>query len=240
MNDTQLEDGLRALHVQRTQLPDPLDLHERVLALPLEEITQRRSWLPRVDAGHFHAGHFQALFGAVKVAAAAVVVLFGAFIFVGILLQTSQQEPRPGVGADPSPTTSVEPSAMASDLLSSLDLAEVTPGVFRVLGDGAGHDLTTPSVLPLPRTRQVVAGPDGSVWLRSRSEHEDRLFRLGQQQTYDASRLHEFWPDLSITPEGTLWALGKGAAWVRKPTIRSCTRWPTGHGPPMRCLVASS
>ena len=66
-----------------------------------------------------------------------------------------------------------------------------------------------------------MVGPDGTVWALARKEgrdHEEeaRLFQLGATDAIDASRLHPYWPDLTLAPDGTLWALGSAATnWGR-------------------------
>jgi hypothetical protein len=140
----------------------------------------------------------QTMFSAAKlVVATAIVALFGSFLLAG--------------GSMPQPP----------DLLPGVALVteEVEPGVFRVLNDGTDNDLDPAALLGGSGTVQVVAGQDGSVWIRDAQPGddwlfqpgEDRLFRLGTGRAADATRLHDHWPDLSIAPDGTLWALGDSA-----------------------------
>jgi hypothetical protein len=140
----------------------------------------------------------QTMFSAVKlVVAAAIVALLGGYLLAG-----GSMPQRP-------------------DLLPGVDLVteKVEPGVHRILSDGTDTDLD-PAALLYDGTTRVVAGQDGSVWIRDRPwEGEDRLFRLGVAGVHDASRLHDYVPDLSVAPDGTLWALGGSA-----------TNWSSGTG----------
>ena len=61
---------------------------------------------------------------------------------------------------------------MRPDLLPGVDLVteEVEPGVYRVLSDGTGNDLAIHATVHDGDLAQVVAGQDGSVWVRDRPE----------------------------------------------------------------------
>jgi hypothetical protein len=93
----------------------------------------------------------QTMFGAAKLAVAtAIVALFGGFL---LLSTPPADDGAPAaVTESPAPTTTEE-------LLSRMVTEEVEPGVFRILDDGAGHDLVAE-----PPGGLTVA-PDGSVWL---------------------------------------------------------------------------
>ena len=141
----------------------------------------------------------QTMFSAAKLlVAAAIVALFGGFLLAEVLMPPSD-ELMPAA-ASPSPATT-------PDLLPGVDLVteEVEPGVFRVLSDGTDNALGFEA--SHPEATQVVAGQDGSVWVYDQS----RLFRLGLAGGNDASRLHDYRPDISVAPDGTVWALGDSA-----------------------------
>jgi hypothetical protein len=141
------------------------------------------------------------MFSATKfVIAGAIVALFGGFLLSGVLTQPSE-EAVPAAAVSASPSTS-------PDLLPGVDLVteEVEPGVFRVLSDGTDNDMG----LGADGSAQVVAGQEGSVWVRDQQgwPEVDRLFRLGLAGSTDASRIDEYWPDISVAPDGVVWALG--------------------------------
>jgi hypothetical protein len=148
---------------------------------------------------------FQAMFSAVRfVVAAAIVALFGGFLLVGVVTQPSDEVVPAAVPTSPATTP---------DLLPGVDLVteELEPGVFRVLSDGTDNDMGLGGAGVSAGT-QVTAGQDGSVWVRDPQRGVgDRLFRLGRAGWQDASHLHDWWPDISVAPDGTLWALGDSA-----------------------------
>jgi hypothetical protein len=154
---------------------------------------------------------FPAMFSGLRfVVAAAIVALFGGFLLTGALTQPRDEL----VPAAVSP-----PPAATPELLPGVDLVteEVEPGVFRVLSDGTDNDMGLGGAGVSAGT-QVTAGQDGSVWIRDPQRGVgDRLFRLGRAGWQDAEHLHDWWPDLSVAPDGTLWALGDTA-----------TNWPSG------------
>ena len=147
---------------------------------------------------------FQPLFSATKfVVAGVIVALFGGFLLNGVL--TTPSEVVAPAAESQSPTT--------SDLLPGVDLVtqEVEPGVFRVLSDGTDNDMGQVAILPDGST-QVVAGQDGSVWVRHRQPvGEDRLYRVGLAGSIDATGLSEWRPDMSVAPDGVVWAISKAA-----------------------------
>ena len=75
----------------------------------------------------------------------------------------------------------------------ALSPREVVPGIVRVIDDGAGHHLDAP--------RDVVAGPDGSVWVQD----GDEVFALGRPSLppFAAFRPESL---LAIGTDGTPWA----------------------------------
>ena len=163
---------------------------------------------------------FQSMFNATKfVVAGAIVALFGGFLLAGVLTQPSDKS----LPAAASPTTTATP-----DLLPGVDLIteEVEPGVYRVTGDGTANDLAIHATVNGDVPVQVVAGQDGSLWVRDQpashflggevpaeQDGDDRLLRLGTPGIVDASGVNDFRPDISVAPDGTLWALGDRIGW---------------------------
>lgn len=138
------------------------------------------------------------MFTATRLIAAIAIVSLGA----GALLFSA--------GGGPSPTPVASPSPMTTQaLLSGMVTQEVEPGVFRVLDDGAGHDLVAK-----PPVGLTVAA-DGSVWLLRRANAEiddifesvDAVIRLGQGGTYPFQPAASRWDgaDLAIGPDGIAW-----------------------------------
>jgi hypothetical protein len=156
---------------------------------------------------------FQSMFSATKfVVASAIVALFGGFLLAGVLTQPSEESVPGAVTDSPAPTVS-------DDLLPGVDLVteEVEPGVYRVLSDGTDNDMGDVAIAP-HGTTQVVAGQDGSVWVRRRQplnedrrSVEDRLFRVGHVGSIDARGLRGWTPDISVAPDGVVWALSESA-----------------------------
>ena len=103
----------------------------------------------------------------------------------------------------------VEARSTASDILPGVDLVteEVEPGVYRVLSDGAGHDLVAEPPAGLTVT------PNGSVWLLRSLEtvgrvhtSVDAVFQLGREGAYSISpTLSEFSADLAVGTDGVAW-----------------------------------
>jgi len=148
---------------------------------------------------------FQSMFNATKfVVAGAIVALFGGFLLSGVLTTQPSDEQTPAA-MSPSPTTSQE-------LLRGMITVEVEPGVFRVLDDGAGHDLVAEPPV------DVTVAPDGSTWLLRTSEGSERgpwgvqadaVYRLGQEGT------HPFEPARPSNEWGSAFAVdGSDVAWV--------------------------
>ena len=106
-----------------------------------------------------------------------------------------------------------EDTAIMPDLLPGVDLVteEVEPGVYRVLGDAAGHDLVAE-----PPAGVTVAA-DGSIWLLRASEdrgtarsmdpyHDvDAVLRLGQEGTHRFESSSSDFVDLAVDIEGAAW-----------------------------------
>jgi hypothetical protein len=109
------------------------------------------------------------MFSATKFAVAgAIVALFGGFLLAGVLTQPSDEvvpaavspsATAPTDAATPEPTIAAETTAR-DDLLPSVDLdtEEVQPGVYKIIGDGAGHDLRR-------NVWGVEAAEDGKVFI---------------------------------------------------------------------------
>jgi hypothetical protein len=167
---------------------------------------------------------FQSLFGATRLAfAAAVVALFGAVLFLGLvanredesqLLQpgaspTAETEPTdvPAASPEPSMPVSEAKSTVISDLVPGVERVaeEVSPGVVRILGDGV-NDLSED-------IWHVAASSEGDVWVETHTWEEipetapmrvgelrtaeSRVFRLGDKEAYVLSR----YPDLETEPQ---------------------------------------
>ena len=144
---------------------------------------------------------FQSMFSAAKfVVAGALVALFGGFLLSGVLTQPSEESVPAAVSASPAATP---------DLLPGVDLVteEVEPGVFRVLSDGTDTAMDWTFETGDPATTKVVAGQDGSV----RVFNQGLLTRLGRPDFVNAGGLHEYWPDISVAPDGVVWAVSRPA-----------------------------
>ena len=168
---------------------------------------------------------FQPMFSATRfVLATAIVALFGGLLLTGVMITPRSDDTAPAaVTASPSPVTT-------QDLLSSLVTEEVEPGVFRVLDDGAGHDLVAE-----PPAGLTIA-PDGSVWLLRAAPDfgVDAVYELGRDGTFPFSAAtNPQEPDLAVGGDGVAWlnagldkgggrlAAFDGAAW-------SSPTWPGG------------
>ena len=160
--DQQANDALRAL------IREPVELAEEGLRTVLAAVSstpQQRVRLPL-----FPTWRFQSMLSATKTVAAGVIVaLFAGFLLTGVLTlrpsevsqlaavasASAQPETSPSVPPSMEPTTAPE-AMVRTDLVPgvALTVEEVTPGVYRVLDDGAGHDLMAPlsAVLPIDAT----------------------------------------------------------------------------------------
>lgn len=194
MNEQELDQALRAIGMRHVRQTAPSALRELAMVVP-SSTPERRRWLP------FPAWRFQSMFSATKfVVAGVIVALFGGFLLSGVLTQQPSDEQGPAAAlasASPSPeaTANAAPDqSVRSDLLPGVDLEveEVAPGAYRVLGDGVrrlGKHMKT-----------VAVAADGSVWLEQRrqthgadsnSSNDDRwrlwLVRLGEPgDSYEA------------------------------------------------------
>ena len=160
-----------------------------------------------ITARQAHRWRLQSMFSAAKfVVAAAIMALFGGFL---LLATPPTDDAAPAaVSASPSPITT-------EGLLSGMVTEEVEPGVYRILDDGAGHDLVAE-----PPAGLTVAS-DGSVWLLRRSqppdtgvwadlfEWVDAVVRLGQSGTFpfepaEPSRADGV-ADVAVGPDSVAW-----------------------------------
>lgn len=122
------------------------------------------------------------------------------------LVATTSPTVAPSPTASPTPARSTKP---ASGLLASLVTEEVEPGVLRVVSDGhrdVSLDLyDSPATWDSSRRSNVVAGPDGSVWLFG----ADAWYRLGEPATYPVTdeTPNQPWQMAQVAPDGTLWTL---------------------------------
>ena len=113
------------------------------------------------------------------------------------------------------PAHAIGQSPGASFGLLGLVTAEVVPGIVRVIDDGAGHHLEAP--------QDILAGPDGSIWLRDGGE----VFALGRPSL----------PPSRLVPESLLAIGTDGNPWARYQTERrqgfaafDGTRWVDRSG----------
>jgi len=119
-----------------------------------------------------HEWRFQSVFSATKyVVAGAIVALFGGFLLMG-LASRPNEDMAPAASASSAPATA-EPTATA-ELLPGVDLStnEVTPGVFRVLGDGI-RDLKQ-------GVSGVASDVEGGVWVLTGGAGDWKVERLGE------------------------------------------------------------
>ena len=140
-------------------------------------------------ASRSHRSSFTML-SALRFAAAAIVLaLFGGFLLAGLLTGPREEVLPAAVTESPSPSA-------AGELLPgvALDLEAVEPGVFRVDGDGV-RDLARAN------NDDIVAGPDGSVWLL----RPERFFRLGSDEWHEWPTSRSWDRDFEVAPEGTVW-----------------------------------
>ena len=145
---------------------------------------------------------FQSMFSATKfVVAGAIVALFGGFLLSGVLTQQPIEEAAPAAAS---------PSAI-TDLLSTLVTEEVEPGVYRVLDDGAGHDLVAEP------PAGVTVAPDDSIWLLRASQDPvvgtvldpnhgvDAVFELGEAGTDPFEPSSSDFVDVAVDVDGAAW-----------------------------------
>ena len=164
MNDDDLGLALERLVTERKRIGPSPALQQAVWAIPATSPPERR-WLPRIDTEGF------SMFSAVKfIAAAVIVVLFGGFLFTGILSTQQGDEALPAAVTE-------SPSPITTDVLLpgvNLSVEEVEPGVFRLVGEG---ELTFDDLPDMEKVAggNLVSGADGSVWLLQ----HDRFGRLG-------------------------------------------------------------
>jgi hypothetical protein len=166
MDDRELQGAIGSWLREPAVVPD--DLGE-VLAR-LSTTPQGRGWLPAPSTRGMRVMMSATRF----VVAALIVALFGAFIVTGTLAPGPAHEPQPGaLDASPEAARTAAPTP-GLELLPgvALDVREVTPGVYRILGDGS-HDLTS-------GVQDVAVSADGDVWVLKTSDAGDtRVLRLG-------------------------------------------------------------
>lgn len=196
--------------------PDPQTSTRAVMAR-LPQVRQRGRWWPLLPAarldtqstdGYRSGASDTRVLSALKFAVACVVVAtFGSLVLAGLLGgPRSEAPPLPAAASvQASPWAPTGEPAVRADILPgvALTVAEVEPGILRVIDDGV-RDLG-----PLPP--QLLAGRDGSIWLRSwtygkgRNRH-DRLERLGDGSVLEPP--DRTWiSDAAVAPDGTVWAV---------------------------------
>jgi hypothetical protein len=125
------------------------------------------------------------MFSATKfVVAGVIVALFGGFLLAGVLTTQQDEEPLPAVGASPSASTTPPVISTQAELLPGVELVtqQFASTVFRVLGDGAGHDLS--------RIWQVALTPDEEAWILTMQPDvggQARIFRLGEPGAFTSA-----------------------------------------------------
>jgi hypothetical protein len=208
--EQQASDALRALTREPVQLSDE---GLRVVLAALPSTTQRRAWVRLLPDRRL-----QSMFSATKfVVAGVIVALFGGFLLAGVLPLKPSDDPQPAAvasapasaspQASPTVTPSMEPTTapeavVRTDLVPdvALTVEEVASGVYRILDDGAGHDLATPmsAVLPIDDT--------GGLWIVS--DPRRSMIRLGESGSASWERP---WSAMSasikVAADGTVWAL---------------------------------
>ena len=196
-------------------LADPYQGFDRFLELvDATPQAHRRWWVPGrqvpVPAHPQHTpGRSRSMLSATRLTALVAMVALG----TGAVYLAAGQGPSPVPSlvptAAPSPTAASSTRPLTG-LLASLVTEEVEPGVLRVVSDGHRNlsmDLVTDTERPSRRSN-VVAGPDGSVWLFG----ADEWFRVGEPATYPVT---EETPNhrsvdvqvAQVAPDGTLWTL---------------------------------
>jgi hypothetical protein len=124
----------------------------------------------------------------------------------------------PGPVASPSPVPS-----------PSLTMRAVEPGVTKVIDDGAGHKLDG------LRLAGVATGPDGGVWLLRATGPEPSVVNgvlvLGEPGVASTGALAGNHVDLSVTPDGTLWAVSSPGGRLRS---FDGNAWTEGYSLPGR------
>jgi heat shock protein HslJ len=145
---------------------------------------------------------FQSMFNATKyVVAGAIVALFGGFLLAGVLTTQPSDEAAPAA-VSASPSTSPDP-------LPSVDLEveEVSPGVFRVLGDGE-RDLRE-------NVWHVAISPEGNVLVERFDLEQARpwIHEIGGPRVGSFDEvLPDYWGDGSdlleceFAPDGACWS----------------------------------
>ena len=153
MNDHELNAALDALYAERMSTPTPEVLRRKALNVPASPPHRYRNRLPHVDAGRFGA-----MFGAVKVLTAGlVIVIFSGFLLFALLRGQSDREPLPAASASPSVVPSPQPVPI--DLLADVALKTevLAPGIYKVLDDGH-RDLAR-------NVRDVAASAEGDIFV---------------------------------------------------------------------------
>ena len=176
--------------------------------------TQARKW------------RFPAMFSAAKfVVAGAFVALVGGFLLAGVLTQPpSEDVPVVGVSAPPDATASPSVWTSTDELLAGMATETIEPGVYRVLSDGAGHDLTV-DPWRLMDLDSIHATPDGRVWVNAfdwgPGTLDEELISLGVPGGHTSDDGYPGEGDLAVASDGTLWvrsfdrvASYDGTAWT--------------------------
>ena len=195
MNEHELILGLGAVHQERADLTDVQAVRQHVLAAPILEVPQQRSWLPLIDTGGLDT------LSALKfVAASVIVALFGGLVLAG-LFSTPQRDEVVPAAVTASPTTEAKDEArtksVRTDILPGVELTveEIEPGLYRVLHDGKRR---------LFRGWALTAGMDGSIW----GTRDWQFFEVGGR-SYKPPSDREYGPSI-VAPDGTVWDWHEG------------------------------
>jgi hypothetical protein len=175
MDDATLEHGLRA-----RPPADPM-YQSRITADPptrLRTVTTR----PRLS----QPGRSRPMLTATRLVVAAAAVSLGG----GALLLAA--------GQGPSPTHVVSPLPWAPP--TGLVTEPVEPGVVRIIGDDAGHDIAS------TRIKDIAFAPDGAVWMFWEHVGESGLFQVGDPGVFPGLPNNDFY-DLTAAPDGRLWGM---------------------------------
>ncbi len=164
---------------------------------------------------------FRTMFSAAAkfVVAGAIVALFGGFLLAGVLTRPSDVLQPAAVAsasaspeASPTATPSMEPTnaleaMVRTDLVPgvALTVEEITPGVYRVLDDGAGHDLMTPLSAVLPIDDRGKCGSSRTRGARCSGSASPGRPPGGRPPCARASSAIERFN--KVAADGTVWAL---------------------------------
>ncbi|MGD8682742.1 MAG: hypothetical protein PVG27_02245 [Chloroflexota bacterium] len=140
--------------------------------------------------------------------AGVIVALFGGLLAAGMFtVQRSDVVPPAAVSAPPtteatSEATEAPTTSVRTDILPgvALTVAEVEPGVYRVVNDGV-RDLI------LGGNTDIVAGHDGGIWLLRKNQ----FVPVGGEGYGWGTEKPVYVGDFEVPPDGTVWVQADGA-----------------------------